>query len=71
MRFKIFFGTLFLLVLNTITLYAQPGEPCAGTDPDAMCPLDSWVIVLAAAAFVFATVHLYRKRSPQKTKFSR
>ena len=65
MRIKIFLGTLLLLVLNTVALYAQPGEPCAGTDPDATCPLDTWVIILALAAFVFATIHLYRRRSLQ------
>ena len=65
MRVKLFFATLLLLVLSTGALYAQPGEPCAGVDPDANCPLDTWVIILAVAALAFATIHLYRKRSAQ------
>jgi len=55
-------------MLNVIVLYAQPGEPCGGTDPDATCPLDTWVIVLAVIATVFAAIHLSRKqRSQQNT----
>jgi hypothetical protein len=50
------------MMLNTAALYAQPGEPCGGVDPDATCPLDTWVIVLAFAAVVFAAFHLHRKR---------
>jgi hypothetical protein len=71
MRAKIFFGTLLLLMLNSVALFAQPGEPCEGTDPDATCPLDTWVIILAIIAVVFATIHLYRKRSRQAARFSR
>jgi hypothetical protein len=71
MRAKIFFGILLLLILNSVALFAQPGEPCMGTDPDSTCPLDTWVMVLAIAAVVFATIHLYRKRSRQAAKFSR
>jgi len=67
MRVKIFLGTLLLLLINTVALYAQPGEPCAGTDPDATCPLDSWVIILALVAVVFAIIHLNRRRSPQNS----
>jgi hypothetical protein len=62
MRVKIFCGALLLLMLNVVALYAQPGEPCGGTDPDAMCPLDTWVIVLAIAATAFATIRLHRKQ---------
>ena len=36
--------------------------PCGGNDPYATCPLDSWVIVLAAIALIFAVVHLGRKQ---------
>ena len=67
MRVKIFLGTLLLLLINTVALYAQPGEPCAGTDPDATCPLDSWVIILALVAVVCAIIHLNRRRSPQNS----
>jgi hypothetical protein len=71
MRVKIFLGTLLLLIFSTVALYAQPGEPCAGTDPDATCPLDTWVAVLAFAALALATIHLYRKRSAHDTNLSR
>jgi len=60
MRVKIFSGALLLLILSTAVLYAQPGEPCGGTDPDATCPLDTWVLVLAAIAVIFAVTRLYR-----------
>ena len=62
MRVKIFSGALLLLILNTAVLYAQPGEPCGGTDPDATCPLDTWVLVLAVIALIFAFSRLYRKQ---------
>jgi hypothetical protein len=64
MRIKIFGGALIVLMLSAVIAFAQggPGEPCGGTDPDATCPLDSWVMVLAVIAVVFASVHLYRKQ---------
>ena len=62
MRLKVFFSTLFLLAFSALTLFAQPGEPCNGDDPDAYCPLDTWVLVLAGAAMLFAVWHLYRKQ---------
>jgi hypothetical protein len=68
MRVKIFLGALLLLILNTVTLYAQIGEPCGGVDPDATCPLDTWVIVLAAAAVIFAVMHLNRKQKSPLSK---
>jgi hypothetical protein len=71
MRGKLFLGALILLLLNSAVLYAQPGEPCAGVDPDSTCPLDTWVIVLAFVAIVFAAIHLSRKKAAQKTKLSR
>lgn len=61
MKKKIFFSTVALLVINTTVLLAQ-GLPCSDTDPDATCPLDSWVVVLAAAALLFAAWHLHRKQ---------
>ena len=66
MRIKIFCGAFLLLMLNVMALYAQPGEPCGGTDPDATCPLDTWVIVLAAVAVAFAAFHLARKQRLQE-----
>ena len=70
MRVKIFLGALLLLILNSVAVFAQPGEPCAGVDVDQPCPLDTWVIILAIAAVIFATIHLYRKRSLQASKLS-
>jgi hypothetical protein len=68
---KIFFGAFFLLMINVVVLNAQPSCPCSCIDPDATCPLDTWVIILAVIAFVFVTIHLYRKQSTlKKTKFS-
>jgi hypothetical protein len=65
MRIKIFFGAFLLLMLNTVVLFAQPGEPCQGLDVDNPCPLDTWVVVLAVVAVLFAAIHLYRKQSAQ------
>jgi hypothetical protein len=64
MRVKIFFSALFLLMLSSVLTYAQtsPGGPCAFTDPDNSCPLDTWVIVLAFVAVLFAALHLSRKQ---------
>lgn len=59
---KKFWAVLLVLMSNSAFLYAQIGEPCGGTDPDAVCPLDTWVFVLAGAAVLFAVVHLYRKQ---------
>jgi len=61
MRVKVFCGVFVLLMLNVVFLFAQ-GLPCGGTDPDEVCPLDTWVLVFAGAAFVFAVVRLYRKQ---------
>jgi hypothetical protein len=69
MRIKIFLGAFLLLMLNGVFLYAQPGEPCGGVDPDATCPLDSWVVVLAAVAVTATVVHLYRKQRSRSIDF--
>jgi len=72
MRIKIFFSTLLLLIVNVAFLYAQdPGEPCSGNDVDTVgCPLDTWVVLLAFIAIIFAAWHLNNKRklsvAPQK-----
>ena len=67
MRIKIFCCAFFLLMLNVIVLYAQPGLPCGGNDDDGTCPspLDTWVVVLAAIALIFAVRHLYKKQRSQ------
>jgi len=62
MRGKLFWGVLLIFILNSSVLFAQVGEPCGGTDPDATCPLDTWVIMLAMVAVVFAAWHLHRKQ---------
>ena len=67
MRIKVFSGAFLLLMLNAVFLYAQPGEPCGGQDPDATCPLDTWVVVLAAVAVTFAVIHLFRKQRSQSS----
>ena len=61
MKRKVGLGVLLLLLFNIITAKAQT-LPCGGTDPDAMCPLDSWVIVLVIAASIFAAFNLYRRQ---------
>jgi hypothetical protein len=61
MRVKVFSGVFVLLMLNVVWSFAQ-GLPCDGTDPDAVCPLDTWVVVFAGAALIFAAVRLYRKQ---------
>ncbi len=66
MWIKVFFGALSVLMLNAVVLNAQLSCPCGCIDPDATCPLDTWVTLLATAAFVFATIRLYRKRAAQQ-----
>jgi hypothetical protein len=62
MKFKAGFGVFVLLLLNIITAHAQT-LPCNGDDPDATCPLDTWVIVLVIAASFFTAFRLYRRKS--------
>jgi hypothetical protein len=66
MRIKIFCGALLILMLNVALLHAQctgPGCPCGGTDDDGTCtPLDSWIVILAAAAFLFTVKYLNGKQ---------
>lgn len=58
---KKIFLTLLVLVITTLGCFAQIFA-CDDADDDAFCPLDTWVIVLAVAAFAFAAIHLYRKQ---------
>ncbi|SEN80481.1 hypothetical protein SAMN05192574_104202 [Mucilaginibacter gossypiicola] len=58
---KIFFTSL-IWVIATVSCFAQIDFNCDSADDDAFCPLDTWVIVLAVAAFAFAAFHLYRKQ---------
>jgi hypothetical protein len=61
MKLKAGFGILVLLLMSVVTAHAQ-GLPCNGDDPDAVCPLDTWVITLVVAASVFAAFSLYRRQ---------
>jgi uncharacterized membrane protein len=66
MRVRIFFGTLLLLIFNVLLLYAQDPQACSGTDIDNPCPLDTWVIILAIIAVVFAAIYLNHKQKSLK-----
>jgi hypothetical protein len=55
-----------IFFLNVVTAFAMqvpcPGDPTdPGYDPNN-CPLDTWVIVLAASTLIFTTVYLCRKQ---------
>jgi len=60
MKLKIVFGIVTLLLINAVS-YAQT-LPCGGTDPDATCPIDSWVILLVAGASTFAIYTLLKRK---------
>jgi hypothetical protein len=65
MKKRLILTSLFLLV-NIITLFAQPTEdpPCGGADPDATdCPIDNWVFPLAASFLLVTTLHLRNKQN--------
>jgi len=59
---KKFSLTAFILAAGTLSCFAQDITPCDSSDGDAFCPLDTWVVILAVAAFAFAAAHLYRKQ---------
>jgi hypothetical protein len=62
MKLKIIFSIFILLLISTVNVSAQISLPCAGDDPDAGCPLDTWVIALVIAASSFAAIRLYRRK---------
>ncbi len=66
MRVRIFFLSTLLVIFNIALLSASPddGDPqaCLGGEIDGNCPLDTWVIVIAVIAVIFAAVHLRRKQ---------
>ena len=57
-----------LLLANTFALFADdPGTPPC--DPDQVtCPIDTWVIVFAAAVLIITTIRLH-KRQTKAAKF--
>jgi len=61
MKIKASLGTLILVLLSIASACAQ-GLPCGGDDPDATCPLDTWVIILVIVASAFAAYTLYRRQ---------
>jgi len=61
MKLKAGLGVFILFVLSVVNVHAQ-GLPCGGDDPDATCPLDSWVIVLVIAASAFSAFRLYQNK---------
>jgi len=61
MKLKAGISLLVLVLISVITAHAQ-GLPCGGDDPDATCPLDTWVIVLVAVSSVFAALTLFRRK---------
>jgi hypothetical protein len=66
MRVKKFFCTL-LLLFNVVLLFAQGDPtPCLAADIDTQCPLDTWVVILAVIAVVFAATYLHRKQKSLK-----
>ncbi|WP_299582801.1 hypothetical protein [Mucilaginibacter sp.] len=71
MRVKLFISTLLFLMLNAALLYAQdPGAPCSAQDVDlGNCPLDSWVVVIAVAAVIFAAWHLNNQQKKSSRSF--
>ncbi len=64
MKKRIVLTSLFLIV-NVAVLFAQGALPCNDGDIDAACPIDSWVVVLAAGALLLTILHLYRARKAE------
>ena len=62
MKLKAALCVVVLSLISIITAHAQ-GLPCGGDDPDATCPLDTWVIVFALSFGIFAAVILYRRKN--------
>jgi len=61
MKLKAGISLFVLMLIGIITVHAQ-GLPCGGDDPDATCPLDTWVIVLVIASSAFAAFILFRRK---------
>ncbi|MFB9842357.1 hypothetical protein [Mucilaginibacter ginsenosidivorans] len=63
MKLKAGFCSLVLFLTAIVNAVAQTTVPCDDADPDASCPLDTWVIVLVVVASAFAAYSLYRKQN--------
>jgi hypothetical protein len=61
MKLKAGISLFVLLLISMISAHAQ-GLPCGGDDPDATCPLDTWVVVLVIASSIFAAVTLLKRK---------
>jgi hypothetical protein len=61
MKLKTALIAILILLVSTLHTFAQP-LPCYGDDPDAACPLDTWVIALVVVASFFAVTRLYRRK---------
>lgn len=68
MKLKAGISALILTLISVITAHAQIGLPCGGDDPDATCPLDTWVVVLVVAASLFAAYTLYRRQATLRSR---
>jgi hypothetical protein len=56
-----------VMMFLTFAARAQPGDPGdddCGTSPDDECyvPLDTWVFVLVAIAFIYGMYYLHKKQ---------
>jgi len=65
MKLKAGISLFVLMLIGVITANAQ-GLPCGGDDPDATCPLDTWIIMLVIAASAFAAFTLFRRKKAIK-----
>jgi hypothetical protein len=61
MKLKFGFSVIVLLIISTLSTYAQT-LPCNGSDDDGTCPLDTWVILLVAFVSIFVAFRLYRRK---------
>ena len=63
MKLKAGLGILVLMMISVVSAHAQLNLPCGGEDPDATCPLDTWVIILVLASGIFTAYRLYRRQT--------
>ena len=69
MKLKIFLSTLAIMMMGTVSLFAQGALPCGDADPDAVCPLDTWVVGFAVIAALVTAIGLYRKQKSPLNSF--